>query len=152
METKCSRRVRSTTSPIPRPKRRWKKGSQRKSEDGRAKLPGTRWKRGSIKSPRSRGGNWLTAENVEIGDEIEIKGKGRWHDQFGEGEDGKDLVLPVKANGQEFEWRLNKTQMRKMADAFGNKTGDWVGESAIIEKIVKYESLGKKGFKITAEK
>lgn len=104
------------------------------------------------KEPEKPGDNWLTAENVEIGDEIEIKGKGRWDDQFAEGEDGKDLVLPVKANGQEFEWRLNKTQMRKMADAFGNKTGDWVGESAIVEKIVKYESLGKKGFKITAEK
>ncbi|KXA94856.1 hypothetical protein AKJ65_03265 [candidate division MSBL1 archaeon SCGC-AAA259E19] len=103
--------------------------------------------------PVKQAGGWLSTDDVSEGDEIVVRGPGEWNDQFVKDEnDELDLVLPVEVGDREFQWRLNKTQMRKMADAFGNKTGDWVGKSAIVEKIVKYESLGEKGFKITAEK
>ncbi|KXB01494.1 hypothetical protein AKJ41_01255 [candidate division MSBL1 archaeon SCGC-AAA259O05] len=102
--------------------------------------------------PAEQAGGWLKADNVSEGDEIVIRGPGEWDDQFVKDEDDKpDLVLPVEVGGREFQWRLNKTQMKKIADAFGNKTGSWVGKSVIAEEIVEYENLGKKGFRITAE-
>ncbi|KXA88934.1 hypothetical protein AKJ61_03905, partial [candidate division MSBL1 archaeon SCGC-AAA259B11] len=103
------------------------------------------------KEPKEQAGGWLKADDVGEGDKIVIKGPGEWNDRFVQDEDDEpDLVLPVEVGGREFEWRLNKTQMGKMADAFGDKTGSWVGETVVVEEVVDYESLGEEGFKIKA--
>lgn len=98
-----------------------------------------------VSGAKARGG-WLTAGDVEKGDEILIMGTGRWDDTFADDDRDKDLVVPVEHKGEEYEWRVNKTNLGRIADAFGNNTADWIGETVVVDEVVKYPQLGTRGF------
>lgn len=89
---------------------------------------------------------FLTTDDVEKGDEMTIKGAGWTDDQFNR----EYLILPVEVNGEEYRWRVNKTNARKFKNNFGSDTGDWVGETAVIT-IEDYEGLDKEGIVVEVD-
>ncbi|KXA92033.1 hypothetical protein AKJ64_04210 [candidate division MSBL1 archaeon SCGC-AAA259E17] len=90
-----------------------------------------------------RSGRWLTVEgaDVEEGDRMTVEGSGRMDDRF----EDEYLVVPVSYQGLEYNLRLGKRNTKRIADGFGTKVKDWVGEEIEVAAIQKYEGVNAKG-------
>lgn len=86
-----------------------------------------------------RSADYLSADDVEEGDEMVIEGSGWKDDRF----DREALYLPVSIDGEKYQWRVNKTNAQILADAFGTNTGDWVGETSVVDEIKEYPGVPK---------
>lgn len=93
-----------------------------------------------------RSADYLSADDVEEGDEMTIEGSGWKDDRF----DSEYLYLPVSVDGQKFQWRVNKTNAQILADAFGSKTGQWVGETVVVDEIKDYPGVSQRGIVVSA--
>lgn len=85
--------------------------------------------------------NWLTADDVEVGDELEIRGTGWKSDRF----ERTHLNIPVEHEGEKYSWRVNKRNARAIMEAYGTNTRYWVGKKIAVTEIVEYPGLNEKG-------
>jgi len=89
--------------------------------------------------------NWLSAEEVKIGDRLEILGDGEIDSKTF---DHPYLILPVKLlrTGEEKKLRLGVRNISRLTQSFGtSNTSEWVGRIVEVVSIEDYPRFGKKG-------
>lgn len=79
---------------------------------------------------------YLHSDAIENGDVIEIVGDG--HYVSSEDSTFGRAYLEIKvmlSNGKTKVWTPNKTTLRKLAEAFGDETSEWLGKQVKLSKI-----------------
>lgn len=86
---------------------------------------------------------FLTADNAEEGDIIEIVEKGYIDRKTFE----RDyIILPVKHKTEDYKLRLGPKNAKRIADSFGTtKLSEWVGRSLEVIGVESYKGLGTRG-------
>jgi len=94
---------------------------------------------------RKSSSRWLRADDVQIGDKLEILGPGRIDNETF---DHPYLIIPiriVRTNVQK-DARLGVRNVTKLARSFGTEeTNEWIGRIAEVVSIEEYPKFGKKG-------
>ena len=95
---------------------------------------------------KKAGGNWLRADNVVVGDKLEILDEGIIDDQSF---DRAYLVLQVRLlrTGEEYSLRLGPKNVKRIVESWGGEkdTKKWVGRQLEVISIETYAGLGQKG-------
>jgi len=95
---------------------------------------------------KKAGGQWLRADNVVIGDRLEVLDEGVIDDQSF---DRAYLVLQVKLlrTGEQYSLRLGPKNVKRIVDSWGGEkdTKKWVGRQLEVISIETYAGLGQKG-------
>jgi len=94
---------------------------------------------------KESGGNWLRADNVQVGDKLRILSAGDIDDKTF---DRSYLVMPVvlMRTGENFSLRLGPKNVTRIAESFGETdTGGWVNRLLEVISIETYKGLGQKG-------
>lgn len=94
---------------------------------------------------KEAGGNWLRADNVQVGDKLKVTGSGGIDDKTF---DRSYLVVPVvlMRTGEEFRLRLGPKNVNRIVESFKETdTGKWVNRFLEVISIETYKGLGQKG-------
>lgn len=94
---------------------------------------------------KSAGGNWLRADNVQVGDKLKITGAGEIDDKTF---DRSYLVLPVvlMRTSEEFQLRLGPKNVNRITGSFKETdTNKWVNRLLEVISIETFKGLGTKG-------
>lgn len=86
-------------------------------------------------------GGWLTAEEVEEGGRITIKGDAHFDDRF----EQRYLVVAVAYGGSEYNLRVGKRNTRRISKEFGTDAAEWAGRKVEVAAIQEYEGVNAKG-------
>lgn len=100
---------------------------------------------------KTAGGNWLSADDVVVGDQLEFLGSGAVDEETF---DRAYLVMPVKLlrTGEKYNVRLGPRNVSRIAETLGKDTENWVGDYAEVISIEQYKGLGTKGFLLRGAK
>lgn len=84
----------------------------------------------------TKGGNYIKAKDAKKGAIIEILDEGKWETsekfKYEDGTPQKQLIFTVRYEGEEKQFRMNKSSRIAMIEAFGEESKTWIGKQAKI--------------------
>ena len=89
-------------------------------------------------------GQWLRADNCQVGDKLEVLGAGEIDSETF---DRSYLNIPVKVlrTGEKYTFRMGTRNASRVVDVLGKNTEKWVGKQIEVFSIEHYKGLGQKG-------
>ena len=81
---------------------------------------------------------YLKAADLDGDTTVEFVDEGRYVDSSFKDDAGntkQNFNITIKFGDTEKSWSMNKTSQRTVAEAYGNDTDQWVGQTAILKKV-----------------
>ena len=82
-----------------------------------------------------RGGNWLKAADLQIGDSVKILTEADWEESSYKGETNNQFVCDVEYKGDKRKLKLTMASCKEVAPAYGDDTKEWIGKTLNLESI-----------------